>query len=197
MKKFLLALSLALLSTSSHAAMRGAPFVPEVDKRFSDLEDGAIEQSAAARKYAKVVYDVSVDGGSSTATKNLGITIPANSIITGLYVYINTAFTKAGGGAGVASLALQCAGTRDLMAYTNISDYGAYQYIARRLGTIASSPQISYQLQSLTRENEPFLSDSVASVATACDVTAVVRGDSGYEAYTAGKATAIIEYFIR
>lgn len=194
----LAALALGAFTHPAHAALRNSPFPPYIDQRFSDLEDDVAEGSAIARKYAKVVYDVALDGGSSTANKSLGITLPADAIITGFYAYINTAFTKAGGGAGVASVALQCGGTRNIMEYVNISSYAASNYMAKRLGDFSSQVLAGYnQPTSLVRQNEPFLSDAVASVPTACEVTAVVRGNSGYEAYTAGKFTAVIEYFSR
>lgn len=184
-----LVLLAAILVPHAEAARRYSPFPPYIDKRFDDLETD-LEAVGVARKSAKVVYNVASDGGSSTATKALGVTLPAGTIITGMYVYVNTAFTKAGGGAGVASLALQCAGTRDLMEYQNISALGAGNMYSRLMqggvqGSSGSFIGTGAALESL----------NTGSVSTACEVTAVVRGDSGYEAYTAGKATAIIEYF--
>lgn len=185
----------ALFAHEAHAAQRGSPFEPYIDQRFSDLEDDVEESAASASKRAKVVYNVALDGGTSTANKSLGITLPAGAVIHNFFAYTSTSFTKAGGGAGVASLALQCGGTRNIMEYVNAS--AAFTYISRKLGNFAAQANIGYQASALTRQNEPFISDAVASIPSACELTAVVRGDSGYEAYTAGKMTFIIDYFVR
>lgn len=189
MKSLLLILGLlALTALPAKAALEGAPFIPEIDSRFHDLEKDGSEGEAIAKKIAVASFDVAVDGGSSTATKDLGIDLPANSIITDVYVYVNTAFTKAGGGAGVASLAFQCAGTRDLMEYQNISALAAGNMYSRRRGTVALGSGAAIGTGAALE------SYNSGSVATACSVTAVVRGDSGYEAYTAGKSMLVIEY---
>lgn len=192
MVKLLAALMVLAFSADARASMRGAPFQPEIDKRFSDLEEDVSENVGSARRQAKAVYDVAVDGGGSTSHA-LGVTIPAGSVITGVFVYINTAFVKAGGGSDVASLALQCAGTRDLMGYLNASaiakDYALGISLTGdlRLESFATG---SYIPESASNR---FL--QVPSTPTACELTVVVRGDSGFEPYSAGKATFIIEYF--
>lgn len=193
MKYALIALAL-IVNSNAYAALKGAPYQPEIDKRFSDLEEDQAEGAAVARKYAKAVYDVALDGGSSTASKDLGVTLPAGAVITGIYVYVNTAFTAAGGGAGVNSLALQCAGTRDLMGYQRATSLNADSILGRSASSTALDWAASGAAIGPSKDNQEL---QVPSVPTACSVTAVVRGDSGYEAYTAGKLTAIIEYFNR
>lgn len=190
MKILLLALALFATPLASHAALQGAPYQPEVDNRFHLLEKDGSEGETIAKKYVEATYDVAVDGGGSTS-HDLGVDLPAGAIITAMYVYINTAFTKFGGGTGVASVALQCSGTRDLMSYQNISAYAATSYWAQIMaGFTGYTGGVLIPQRAAT-------SDNVASVPTACNVTAVVRGDSGYEPYSAGKFTAIIEYFKR
>lgn len=194
---FLALAALVAAAPFAEAAMRNSPFPPYLDRRFDeaedrldDLEGDDDEGAAISKKYAKAVYDVAVDGGSSTS-HDLGVTLPAGSIITGLYVYINTAFTDSGAG----SVALQCAGTRDLMGYRNLTDYAEHSVFHRWL------PGVAHEGTSIIAEgasNAPVLASTYgASVPTACSVTAVVRGDSGYVPQTAGKLTAIIEYFNR
>jgi hypothetical protein len=192
--KHLLVLLAILMTAPAQAALRGAPFQPEIDKRFSDLEEDQAEGVAIARKYAKAVYNVATDGGQSGAEKNLGVTLPAGAVITSAWLYVNTAFTKAGGGAGVASLAFQCAGTRDIIAYQSASDLNADSIIGRNVSPTAMNWSSGANIVPESIHNAEL---QVPSVPTACTIEAVIRGDSGYEAYSAGKATLIIEYFDR
>jgi len=141
-----------------------------------------------AKQYAWTTYDVAVLGGQSTGHA-LGLQLPAGSIVTDVWVYINTAFTDSGTG----SLGLQCAGTNDLMAYNDITGFSAGTAVGRHLlpnafptGSIIPENAVAGALT---------LSSANGSIATACDVAAVVRSDAGYVPLTAGKLTAIIEYF--
>lgn len=194
--KYLSLALLLLVNVNAFAAIKGAPFIPEEDQRFDVLENDSINQAAIARKYAKAVYDVSIQGGGSTA-HSLGTILPAGAVISRIYAYVNTAFTKAGGGAGVASLALQCSGTRNLIDYQNISAVNKDYALDWSLGI--NSGQNSNWAGSATfvRASADNLFVQVESVPTACTVNAVVRGDSGFEPYSAGKLTTIIEYFTR
>lgn len=195
-----LLLLLALLSTNAFADRRHAPFQPHDDKRFDEIEDQLEDNTEAvglARKAARFVYDVAVDGGSSTATKSLGVTLPAGAIITSMFVYINTAFTDSGTG----SVALQCSGTRELMGYQDLTAVGIDHVFARDLGGSAfnasAGAYIGESAQSAAGTAAKALTGGVGSVPTACTITAVVRGDSGFVEQTAGKLTGIIEYFSR
>ena len=192
-----LILAALLIASPALAVRKGAPFIPEVDKRFDTIEnqlvelDGdATENDAIARKYLRAVYDVSEDGGESTS-HDLGVDLPAGAIITSMFIYINEAFADSGTG----SVALQCAGTRDLMGYRDLTAYAQDTVFARWL------PGADFEGTSIISEgvaNAPVLASSYgASVPTACSVTAVVRGDSGYVAQNAGKFTAVIEYLTR
>lgn len=139
-----------------------------------------------AKKYARVIYDVSLNGGQSTG-HDLDATLPANAVITDLWVYINTAFVDGGTG----SLALQCAGTRDLMDW---QDAGA---ISMNSVFAVARDGLTFDGSSTTFLPDPSVSASagISSLPEACNVTAVVRSDSGYTPYTAGKLTLLIEYF--
>lgn len=192
MKVLLLAIAL-LTANEALADRRGSPFPPAIDKRFDEVEDQLEDQTEAvglARKQARFVYDVAVDGGSSTANKALGVTLPAGAILTKAMLYINTAFTDGGNG----SVALQCGGTRNITGWLNLDVYPAPSLF---LGAFEDSQTqiIDHSAQVLINAESPTYLASFNSVGTACEITAVVRGDSGYTPYTAGKLTGIIEYF--
>jgi hypothetical protein len=139
-----------------------------------------------AKKYARVVYDVALNGGSSTSHP-LDATLPAGAVITDLWVYINTAFTDG----GTSSLALQCGGTTNLMGYQDIAaDAENDVFAVARSGLTFNGSSTTFIPES---SSAPVA--GISSVPSACEVTAVVRSDSGYSPYTGGKLTALIEYF--
>jgi hypothetical protein len=168
----------------------GSPFPPEVDKRFDNIENDLEDNADTARKYAKVTYEPAVDGGASASENNMGIQLPAGAVITRAIFYVNTVFAGAGGGIKGGSVAFQCAGTRDLMEYQDIEAFPAASFLHSEVAgatfganaPIASGAPI--RIQGLGQ-----------SVASACTIEAVVRGDSGDEALSSGKGTLLIEYF--
>lgn len=191
--KFLPLILALLISTNAFADRKGSPFHPHDDKRFDAIEDQLEETSEAAslaRKQARFVYDVSVDGGASTAEIPLGVTIPAGAVLTKAYLYINTAFTDSGTG----SLAIECGGTRDILGYTDIT---AQTINTLLIGGYEDSQTNIPSLGVLIPETGSVtaVTTAVNSVTTACEITAIVRGDSGYVPLTGGKLTGIIEYF--
>ena len=191
--KFLPLALLALLTINAHAARSGAPFPPAIDKRFDVLENDVLDGVNVARKYAKFTYDVAVDGGESTSHA-LGVTIPAGAVITSFYVYINTLFADSGSG----SVALQCAGTRDLMEYQDLTSMPIDNVFVRTLdGTTRGYGSATLITEASAQGARYSSAVTVGSIATACEVNAVVRSDNGYVVQTAGKLTGIVEYFIR
>jgi len=65
------------------------------------------------RRCFRATYDPTVDGGSSaTGTFSLGITIPALSVITEAYAYVETAMASASSG----TLAFECEDSENLLA---------------------------------------------------------------------------------
>lgn len=140
-----------------------------------------------SKQYAWSVYDVSVLGGSSTSHP-LGLTLPGGAVVTDVWVYINTVFAAS----GTESLALQCAGTTDLMAYNSVKNLAVNNMLGGRLAGTASAN--SAVIGSNGGGNAVALV-GFGSIPSDCSVSAIVRGDSGYTPYTAGKATFIIEYF--
>lgn len=189
--KHLILLAL-LVTTNAFADRKGAPFHPHDDKRFDEIEDQLEDTTEAvglARKSARFVYDVAVDGGSSTGNKSLGVVIPAGSIITALHLYINTLFADSGTG----SVGLGCGGNRDLMNWKDLTLVSQDSFASRVLNAVSSDGS---SIMDLNNQWATAASKG-ASVNTACTVTAVVRGDAGFVEQTAGKLTGVIEYFSR
>lgn len=141
-----------------------------------------------AKQYAWTQYDVALQGGASVAhAQNLAL--PAGAIITNVWVYINTQFAAS----GTESLGISCAGSQDIMAYSSVKNLPVDRMLAGRLnadgGTGAAAPIPA----SPTALN---LSQGYNSVPSGCNVTVDVRnGGAAYTPYTAGKMTALIEYF--
>lgn len=140
-----------------------------------------------AKQYAWFTYDLSSNSGASVPHA-MGLVIPAQGVITNMWVYINTQFAAS----GTESLGISCAGSQDLMAYTTIKNIGADHVMSARIsgatfdGTaapIAATPTVLA------------LNTGFVSVPSDCSVVVNVRGDAGYTPYTAGKLTGIIEYF--
>lgn len=139
-----------------------------------------------SKKYARVIYDVNLNGGGSTS-HSLSAQLPAGAIITDLYVYINEAFTDSSTG----SLALQCAGTNDLMAYRDITANSINDMFSVQ---VAHTNNTATAMIGESGETSAAAA-GIVSIPTSCQVEAVVRGDAGYVPLTDGKLTAIIEYF--
>jgi hypothetical protein len=193
--KFLV-LCLALLSTTAFADRKGAPFHPHDDKRFDAAEDRldildafngtATEGAAFARKYARVVYDVSVDGGASI-DYDTGVDLPAGAVVTAVMVYINTAFTD-GSTASPSSVALQCYAADDLMGLQQLESFSINTFFfGRPAPTNATATSIIARSTSAT--------STYKSIPSACDIVVRVGSTGGLVPLTAGKFTAVIEYF--
>jgi hypothetical protein len=174
MKTF--ALLALLFTTPAFAVLEGAPFLPEVDARFNKQE-GTYSQ--------KFVYDVAVKGGSSTAAKPLGVFLPAGAKIFKMKLFVNTQFTDSGTG----SLALECGGTRNLLGYTDITALSANDML---LASVQEAAPIS---GALLGPPVTARTNYIAPTA-ACEVTAVVRGDSGYVPLLGGKLSGYIDYLL-
>lgn len=149
-----------------------------VTPAYADLSVGV------AKQYARVIYDVNLNGGASTS-HDLDAVLPAGAIVTDAWVYINTAFVDGGTG----SLALECGATRNIMDWQDVGgDAMNTLFKASRAGE-------SYVGGSFIVSGATEAVSGVTSVPAACEVKAVVRSDSGYTPYTAGKATLLLEYF--
>ena len=150
-----------------------------------------------AKQYAWTVYDTAVLGGASVPGSqnpiSLGLALPAGIVITDVWVYINTAFAAT----GTESLGLACvnsgiANQPDLMAFTSVKNLPANNILLGRMagGTfVGAGPAIS-SVPAALNFNQGF-----GTVPNGCNVSAVIQGLPTYTPYTAGKLTAIIEYF--
>lgn len=136
------------------------------------------------KEYAKVVYDFTVDGGSVGSHPSI-VTLPAGVLVTNVMVYVNTGFTSSGS----SSVGIGCAGTNDLFAFHDLTTVAVDNYYAAALTATAFN-----QGNSLLNFNAPAVhSDNGKSTPSDCTVTTVV--DPNKNALTAGKLTAIIEFF--
>lgn len=145
-----------------------------------------------SKQYLWTTYDVSVLGGVSVPGSqnaiNLGATMPAGAIITDVWIYINTQFAAS----GTESLALQCAGTQDLMAFTSVKNLAADRMLTSRMLGNTFNGGAALVPASPTALN---FSQGFGSIPADCNMSAVIQGTSGFTPYTAGKLTAVVEYF--
>lgn len=115
-------------------------------------------------RIARVSYDFTVDGGTSVG---LGVTIPANSVVTRSYYQVKTAF------AGTASSGFYCASTGDIKAVADMTGLADESF------------------------NEGIQDDTAANFldvgTSACEVS-LDTGSSG--ALTAGAAVLWLEYVV-
>lgn len=186
--KYVLLLAL-LIPAISQAARLGSPFPPAVDKRFDELENDLEDNDATARKYAKATYEPAVDGGNSNSENSLGIQLPAGAIVTRAIFYVNTAIEGEGGGIKGGSLAIQCAGDKDILAYIDPEQMPAGSFLH---GEAAGA---NFAATTLISQAAPRIQGLGQSVSSACTLEVKVRGDSGDEDLASGKGTLILEYF--
>lgn len=186
----LLLLGLALLPLNTFAARIGSPFPPHVDERFDVLENDKQENAAIARKYVKVTYQPAVDGGNSASENATGVYLPEGAFITRGIFYVNTVFAGEGGGVQAGSLAFQCSGTRELMHYQDIDSMPVKSFFH------SESSATAFGSDAIIASGAPIRIQGLGqSVASRCQIKAVVRGDSGDEDLASGKGTLILEYF--
>ncbi len=114
MNKLFLAGLFGLLSPlAAHAAILGAPYIPEIDARFDSLEQGQTfkqgiyPQGSAdgpwVKHLVKATYDFTKQGGA-VGNHSLGVSIPAKSIETRTLIYSVTQPTTSASG----TLAFYC-----------------------------------------------------------------------------------------
>lgn len=179
MKKFLALLLVCGFTGTAMAALRGSPYGPHLDQRFSDVEvevDAlqALPSNVAPTtegisnlRIARVTYDVATDLGT-VAAHGLGVTLPAKSIIIRSWLYIDTLFVDAGAG----TVAISCEDANNIKTATD--------FTASSAGDLVEG------------ESTGASSAFKKSIAAACEVTATVAT----AAQTAGKATVWIQYVV-
>ncbi len=118
-------------------------------------------------RIARVTYDVAVDGGAIGAHL-LGITLPANLIITRSWFFTDVQFVDAGAG----TVALSCEDANNILSAVDIT--------AITSGTKTTGAQ------------DDAIANFTGGIAAACEVTATVA----VAAQTAGKLVLFIEYIV-
>lgn len=132
------------------------------------LMSDASEDGLMRKRFARVTYDIADTGNDSTGDAALGVTIPANSIITRSWFYTVTQFTD--GGAG--TVALSCEDAGNILPAQDITGITAGSFTdASQDGAIANFK---------------------GGIAADCEVTATVAT----AAQTAGKLILFLEYFV-
>lgn len=191
MSKFL-GFLLAVLTLSSITYASKTPFLPEIEKRFYQLEHpgGTTGQSlstgavlvgnasgkAAAitptanspygvLKVAKATYDFATLGGAQSAI-SLGVTIPANSTIIRSWIYTITQVAGAS-----STVALSCAAANDIFSAASMTSIVA---------------------TTLTEGVSTGAASVFKPVTTACAITATVAVAN----LTAGKFNVFVEYVV-
>ena len=184
----LTALTTLFACTPAFAALKGTPYQPEVDSRFSTAEDAidAVEADVVALealpanvaytstgiqnpRIARVTYNVDVHG-TAVGAHGLGVSLPAKAIITESWFYTDTQFADSGSG----TVALSCEDANNIFTATDITGNAA--------GTIVDGA-------TPPGETSGFY---VKNIAAACEITATVAS----AAQTSGKLTAFIKYVV-
>ncbi len=173
--KFLCTFLTAFLATS---ALASTPYSPEVNRRFKNIEQGiatlgtnpastgANTVGVSYLRVARVAFDSATHGTSSATAYDLGVTLPAKSIIWDGMIYVTSTFTSAG------SVALECEDSGNLLATKLASSFGSTGASVALLetGTAASAR---------------------AGIAASCAISAKVTG-----ANVVGKFDAWIYYLV-
>lgn len=116
----LITLALLFICTLSFAGT--TPFGDQLEAALN-FNGGALGQSSEAvglQRVARVMYNVAVEGGTSSATiKNLGVSLPKNSVVTKVDGYVDGAFINS----GTLRVSLMC-GSKDLDNQRNMNIQG-------------------------------------------------------------------------
>lgn len=119
MKHFTIIVGL-LFATGAQAAIIGAPFLPEVDTRFNNIEQSLYSAPESGNSgisvshHVKGIFNISASG-TYTATNTL--LLPQNAIIQQAFWYSSASGTPPSG----TTLAFQCDAANDVYTATDIS----------------------------------------------------------------------------
>ncbi len=166
MKSFL---SVALLvPTLSFAAIQGSPFQPEVDSRFDKIEQLSNDGIQYAH-VARATYSVAASGGA-VGSYSMGVSLPANAMITSGHVYFKSQFVDSGSG----TLALKCEDAGNILTAVDVTGNAA--------GSVININQ-----------NTSYFPNGISSnIAAQCDLTAVVAGTT----LTSGTLVLFLDYVV-
>ena len=176
--KFITGFLALFLFTTAFAA---TPYPPEINRRFKNLETGvnnlgttpsstgATTNGIGYLRVARVSFDSTTQGTSSSTTYSLGATLPANALIWDGVVFTTSGFTNVG---TAGSVAIECEDSKNIMADKSTGTLGATgtKTALTPVGTAATA---------------------VSSIAAACAISARVSN-----ANVVGKFDAWIEYFV-
>jgi hypothetical protein len=182
MRKIFLGILTALIAITgvygiAHAAILGAPYLPEIDKRFDAIEMGRVYKQGLypagsndgpyAQQQIQVTYDFAKQTGA-VGTYDLGVSLPKNAIISNSGIYSITKPTTSASG----TLAFYCQNQFNILNPTAAASFGA-----------AGAAIAGTQNGTVT---------NWSTVTAACDVMAKITTG----ALTAGKVTLYIEYYV-
>lgn len=159
MKKLLMLVGLALFA--GHAWSASIPFTEEAEARFRQVE---------GKKIAKVKYNAVTNGGVSTATYGLGVTLPASAVIVRSYGKINTQFVDNGNG----TIALHCETANNIFSAADITLHAA----GGLLEGVSSGASTAFK-----------------AITSPCVITATVAGSADIT-NSAGELTFWVEYVV-
>jgi hypothetical protein len=166
MNKILVIVVGLLFALSAQAAIKGAPYQPEIDSRFDALE-GPVSTSPSgisSLHLATAVYNVAVNGGTSTA-HDLGVSLPAGAVIVRSFYDVNTIFADDN---AIATLAVSCETANNIVTAAAVRASGPHEGVSTGASTVFKK------------------------ITAACPITAT----PAVAPFTAGKATIFVEYVI-
>ncbi len=178
--KLLLTLTALLFAITTHASIRGSPYMPETDQRFSDIEARALALEPAAQatnyaadgllavKVARATIDCSTAANCTVGAHSLGQALPAKAMIIRSYYYSAVQPVSAGSG----SIAVHCEDANNIVTAANLT--------SKTVGTISEGGSTGATTA------------MVVGIASACNITATITSSD----YTAGKLNIYTHYVV-
>jgi hypothetical protein len=150
-------------------------WLKDISDNFAALAPVGTDVGLGSLRVARFLFDTAVNDSAAASNKTAaahgtGVTIPANAIVVGGFVNVNTAFTSAG---GTATIAISVEAANDIISAAAVSG-APYSSIGRK----AIVP----------KANTPESTSVLAS--TAKEITCTVA----VQALTAGKLTGYLYY---
>jgi hypothetical protein len=181
------------LFTATTALSADIPFNEEQALRFSKVE-------RYSKKAVHGVWDVSANSTQGSSTTNSGSqtllstlppTLPANSVITNSWFYVETqpvrARTDPSSTAAQSLVAFQCEDSGNLVAAFNPTNHVAGVFYH---GKQQGQSTITFSAQAGGIQGASTIGTYTGSIAAACDIKAVVTNDN----FTAGKIHLFVEF---
>ena len=146
-----------------------SPIGPAVQKELNKINQSKVE---------RVIFDIAQIQSEASSSSGVGLSkfLPANSIVTEIYLHIETRFVDTGS----QTFALACEDSTNLMAAADITEFVD--------GTIVT---VNFGNPIATATGQSLSSSTAQAIAGGCEINGVYSG-----AASAGKLTAVIKYFI-